>query len=45
MDLNELKSRIKACNLSGCYVFAGEEDYLKRYYLGEIRNALVGDPT
>ena len=45
MDLNELKARIKACNLGGCYVFAGEEDYLKRYYLGEMRKALVGDPT
>ncbi len=45
MDINELKSRIKSLRLGGCYVFAGEEDYLKRYYLSSIRDALVGDPT
>ena len=26
-------------------MFAGEEDYLKRYYLSAVRDALVGDPT
>lgn len=45
MDINELKSRIKATRLDGCYMFAGEEDYLKRYYLSSVRDALVGDPT
>ena len=45
MDINELKSRIKSLRLDGCYVFAGEEDYLKRYYLSSIRDTLVGDAT
>ena len=41
MDINEFKSRIKSGELSGCFAFAGEEDYLKRYYLGELRSAIV----
>ena len=43
MDINEFKSRIKSGELSGCFAFAGEEDYLKRYYLGELRSAIVTD--
>ena len=43
MDINEFKSRLKSGNLSGAYVLAGEEDYLKRYYLGELRRAIVTD--
>ena len=43
MDINEFKSRIKSGALSGCFAFAGEEDYLKRYYLGELRSAIVTD--
>ena len=43
MDINEFKSRIKSGNLSGAYVFAGEEDYLKKFYLGELRRAVITD--
>ena len=43
MDINEFKSRIKSGALLGTFAFAGEEDYLKRYYLGEIRSAIVTD--
>ena len=43
MDINELKSRIKEGRLSGCFILAGEEDYLKRYYLERIREATVED--
>ena len=45
MDINELKARIKSSRLDGCYLFAGEEDYLKRYYLSSLREAIVGDAT
>ena len=45
MDLNELKNRIKTGNLAGWYIFAGEEDYLKKYYLTMLREAAVPDET
>lgn len=45
MELNEFKSRLKDGRLCGCYIFAGEEDYLKRYYLGQLREKTVSDPT
>lgn len=43
MDIQELKSRLKASELSGWYIFAGEEDYLKKYYLSAIREAVLSD--
>lgn len=43
MELNDYKAKLKSGDLSGVYVFAGEEDYLKRYYLGELRKRCVGD--
>lgn len=43
MELNEFKAKIKSGNLGGVYIFAGEEDYLKRYYLGELRSACLTD--
>ena len=43
MDINEFKSRIKSADLAGAYAFVGEEDYLKRFYLGELRSAIVTD--
>ena len=43
MQEKELRERIKGGSLSGCFLLAGEEDYLKRYYLGEIRRAVVTD--
>ena len=43
MELNDFKSLLKSDNVSGAYIFAGEEDYLKRYYLGQLRDKAVGD--
>ena len=43
MQVNELKERIKKGSVLGVYLFAGEEDYLKRYYLGELRRILISD--
>lgn len=37
-----LRSEIKS-GLSGVYLLAGEEEYLKQYYLSEIRRAILGD--
>ena len=43
MELNDFKSILKSDNVAGAYIFAGEEDYLKRYYLGALRDKAVGD--
>jgi len=43
MDINEFKSRLGSGGLSGWYVFSGEEDYLKKYYLSQLRAAVVTD--
>ncbi len=43
MDIAEYKSRLKSGEKGGIYVFAGEEDYLIRYYLGELRAAINTD--
>ena len=43
MQEKELRDRLKTGPLGGCYLFAGEEDYLKRYYLGQLRDAVVTD--
>ena len=43
MDVNEFKSRLKSGELSGAFAFVGEEDYLKRFYLSELRSAIVTD--
>lgn len=43
MTQNELKDRINANQLDGIFLFCGEEDYLKRHYLGELRRRLVPD--
>ena len=42
MELNELKERLKSGRVGGCYVFAGEEDYLKRFYTRELMKATEG---
>lgn len=39
MDINEFKAKLKSGSLGGAYIFAGEEDYLVRYYLSELRRA------
>ena len=43
MTQNELRERIKARNLDGVFLFCGEEGYLKRHYIGELRKILVPD--
>lgn len=39
MDLSSFKSSLKSGEISGTYIFAGEEDYLVRYYLSELVGA------
>ena len=43
MELNDFKAILKSDNISGTYIFSGEEDYLKRYYLGTLREKAVTD--
>ena len=31
MTVTELKAKLKSEDLAGAYIFAGEEDYLKKY--------------
>ena len=45
MDLNDFKALLKSDSIAGSYVFSGEEDYLKRYYLAELRKRAVTDET
>lgn len=45
MEINDLKARIKSGDVSGTYIFAGEEDYLKKYYLGELKGKVIEDDT
>ena len=40
MDLNTFKLNLKSQNLGGVYIFAGEVDYLVRYYLRALREAV-----
>ena len=40
MDIGKFKSSLKASDFSGIYVFAGEEDYLIRYYMKALREAI-----
>lgn len=43
MTQNELKAKLKSGNLVGWYIFSGEEDYLKRYYMKELRDAIISE--
>ena len=43
MLLNDFKARLKSGELRGWYIFAGEEEYLKSYYRGELKAAVVSD--
>ena len=45
MELNDFKAILKSDNVSGTYIFSGEEDYLKRYYLGMLREKTVTDES
>ena len=43
MDIAEFKSRLKSGELAGWYLITGEEDYLKKYYMNELRREVVTD--
>lgn len=43
MDLTKFKSDLKSGSFRGIYIFAGEEDYLIRYYLKTLREAVSPD--
>lgn len=43
MNVAELKTKIKSGDIGGAYIFAGEEDYLKKHYLSEIVNICCPD--
>lgn len=43
MEQTQLKNRIARRELGGCYLFCGEEDYLKRRFRDDIRAAVLGD--
>ncbi len=45
MQTAELKAQLKTGQLSGVYILCGEEDFLKRYYLNQIRRTLLPDPS
>lgn len=38
-SLQLLREKLKSGELSGVYLFRGEEEYLKRYYFGELKKA------
>ena len=43
MELAEFKTKLKNGDLGGWYIFSGEEDYLKKYYLSALREEIVTD--
>ncbi len=43
MDITSFKSSLKAEKFGGIYLFAGEEDYLVRYYLKALRDKVAPD--
>lgn len=45
MTVTELKTKIKSSEPGGAYIFCGEEDYLKKYYLREFVNICCPDET
>lgn len=45
MDLSRFRSLLKSGELGGVYLFAGEEEYLVRHYLSELKKALSLDPA
>ena len=43
MELSAFKEKLRASDISGWYIFAGEEDYLKKHYLSQLRGAIISD--
>ena len=45
MELSDFRAAVKEGKLSGVYIFGGEEEYLIRYYLSELRSAISPDES
>ena len=45
MQINELREQLKSGRAEGVYVFCGEEDFLKRHYLRELRALILTEPA
>ena len=45
MDIAEFKSSLKNGNFAGWYILSGEEDYLKKYYMNELRSSVALDES
>jgi DNA polymerase-3 subunit delta len=45
MTLADFKAKLKSQNVSGAYIFSGEEDYLKKFYLKEFANICCPDES
>ena len=43
MTTAELKNAIKTADFNRCFVFGGEEEYLKRFYIKELRRVILCD--
>ena len=43
MELSEFRSKLKSGSLDGWYLFCGEEDYLKKYYMKQLRSQIIFD--
>ena len=43
MELADFKNLLKSDSIAGTYIFAGEEDYLKRHYRTELSRAVLID--
>lgn len=43
MTVTELKNSIRSGNIAPLLIFCGDEDYLKRFYLSEIRKRIITD--
>ena len=43
MTASELKTELKNRRFTRLFIFAGEEDYLKRHYIGELRRMILQD--
>lgn len=41
MDLAAFKAKLKSSNPAGWFIISGEEDYLKKYYMNNLRSLLV----
>ena len=45
MLINELKAKLKSAAPDGWYLFCGDENFLKRHYLKELRAAILPDES